>query len=94
VSPSPWPNEPSSDRLTEVARQFVLRVREEIGTQSIRSVASRAGMSHATLLNVLAGRAWPDLATIARLEFALDADLYSSATVRRSSEQPDASSAV
>ncbi|KQQ28659.1 hypothetical protein ASF54_08420 [Frondihabitans sp. Leaf304] len=81
-APAPWPDAPSDDQLTEIARQFVVRLRTEIGSQSIRSVALRAGLSHVTLLKVLAGRAWPDLATIGRLELALNADLYSSTTIR------------
>jgi len=72
----PWPEQPSTDPLGEVARQFVLNVRAAIGDRSIRSVAAAAGMSHATLLNVLAGRVWPDLYTIARLEAALQTGLW------------------
>jgi hypothetical protein len=33
-------------------------------------------VSHVTILNVLAGRAWPDLSTIARLEVALGVALW------------------
>ncbi|RKR76312.1 hypothetical protein [Frondihabitans australicus] len=81
-APDPWPDVPSEDRLTEIARQFVLRLRDEIGDRSVRSVAAEAGLNHMTVLNVLAGRAWPDLATIGRLELALNADLYTSHSVR------------
>jgi transcriptional regulator with XRE-family HTH domain len=83
-APTPWPEVASDDPLTEIARRFALRLRSEIGERSIRSVAVAAGLSHVTLLNVLNGRAWPDLATIGRLELALNADLYSSASVRES----------
>lgn len=72
----PWPEHPSGDPLGEVARQFVLNVRAAVGDRSVRSVAAAAGMSHVTLLNVLAGRVWPDLYTIARLEAALDTGLW------------------
>jgi DNA-binding phage protein len=82
-APAPWPDVPSDDQLTEIARQFVVRLRAAIGERSVRSVAARAGLSHVTVLKVLAGRAWPDLATIGRLELALNADLYSSAAIRR-----------
>ena len=72
----PWPDVTSSDPLGEVARQFVVNVRDAIGERSIRSIAAAAGMSHGTLLNVLAGRVWPDLYTIARLEATLDVALW------------------
>lgn len=82
LAPGPWPEASSSDPFGEIARQFVLRLREAIGARSIRSVAEQSGLSHVTLLNLLHGRAWPDLATIARLEVALNADLYSSKSAR------------
>ncbi len=82
-APEPWPEVASADPLTEIARQFVLRLKAEMGSASVRSVAAKAGINHVTLLNILAGRAWPDLATIGRLEMALDADfLYSSKGLR------------
>lgn len=83
-APAPWPTVASTDRLTEIDRLFVLRLRAAIGDHSIRSVAAAAGLSHVTLLNVLAGRAWPDLATIGKLELALNTDLYTSESVRDS----------
>lgn len=72
----PWPDAPATDALGEVARQFVLNLRTAIGARSVRSVASDAGMSHGTLLNVLNGRVWPDLYTIARLEATLQTGLW------------------
>lgn len=73
---APWPELPSADPLGEVARQFVVNLRRAIGERSVRSVAAAAGMSHGTLLNVLNGRVWPDLYTIARLEATLQAGLW------------------
>ncbi len=72
----PWPDVPSDDPLAEVARQFVVNVRDAMGGRSVRSVAAEVGMGNVTLLTVLAGKAWPDLATIARLEAGLDAELW------------------
>lgn len=72
----PWPEVPSDDALGEVARQFVLNLRAAMAGRSIRSVAAQAGLGNVTLLSVLAGRSWPDLATIARLEAGLDAELW------------------
>lgn len=76
LTPAPWPDVPSPDVYAEVARQFVIRLRTGIGARSIRSVGVAAGVSHVTILNVLAGRAWPDLSTIARLEVALGVALW------------------
>lgn len=39
-------------------------------------MAAAAGIHHVTLLRVLAGDSWPDIATLARLEIALDANLW------------------
>lgn len=82
LAPSPWPDARSDDPYAEIARQFVLRLRQAMGDRSVRSVAAQAGIHNVTLLNLLGGKSWPDLATIARLEVALNAELYSSAAVR------------
>ncbi|WP_139199326.1 helix-turn-helix transcriptional regulator [Curtobacterium sp. MCBA15_013] len=73
---TPWPEVPSPDQFGEIARQFVLNVRDAMAGRSLRSVAADAGIGHVTLQRVLAGQAWPDLATIARLEVGLDAALW------------------
>ncbi|WIB67440.1 helix-turn-helix transcriptional regulator [Curtobacterium sp. MCBD17_035] len=55
---------------------MALRTRAALEGRSIRAVAQAAGVSHVTLINVLSGRAWPDLTTIAKLELALEVDLW------------------
>lgn len=72
----PWPDVPADDPLAEVARQFVSNVRAAMDGRSIRAVAAECGIGNVTLSNVLAGKAWPDLATIARLERGLGAELW------------------
>jgi len=54
----------------------VLNLHDAMEGRSLRSVAEDAGIHHVTLLKILHGRAWPDLATISRLEIGLNADLY------------------
>ena len=76
LSPAPWPTKPSPDPVAEVARRLVLNLEQAIAGRSIRSVAEAAGLDHTTLLGLLRGRSWPDLATIARLEQGLGADLW------------------
>lgn len=71
-----WPDVNSADPIGEVARQFVLNLRTAIGDRSIRAIAKDAGINHVTLLIVLEGRSWPDLATIAKLERGLGVDLW------------------
>lgn len=76
LSDAPWPDRPSADPFAEVARQLVLNLRAATGGESLRSVAERCGLSHTTLVRVMNGKAWPDLATIARLEAGLHAPLW------------------
>ena len=71
LCPTPWPEVSSEDSLGEFGRQFVLRLRSAIGSRSLRSVALEAEVNPQTLANVLAGLAWPDLATVARLQMSL-----------------------
>jgi len=70
IAPSPWPDRPTKDPLGEYARRWVLRLLEVIDDRSIRSVADAAGLHHATLDAIVAGRVWPDLATIRKLELS------------------------
>jgi len=76
LADAPWPERASVDPLGETARQFVLNVRDAMGGRSIRAVALDCGIGNVTLLSILAGKAWPDLATIARLESGLGVDLW------------------
>lgn len=66
----------------EYARQFCVRLNQAIGDRSIREVARTADVSHTTVLAVLAGARWPDMATVAKLEVALSSDLWPGPDVR------------
>ncbi|MGU3411490.1 helix-turn-helix domain-containing protein [Microbacterium sp. M1A1_1b] len=76
LAPEPWPEVKSPDPVAEAARVFAATLRAQVGERSTRSVAAAAGIHHVTLLRVLAGDSWPDIATLARLEIALDAKLW------------------
>lgn len=76
LPPTPWADAPGSDPSGEVARQFVLDVRDTMAGRTLRDVAADAGIGHFTLQRILTGRAWPDLQTSARLEAGLDAALW------------------
>lgn len=71
-----WPDEPSADPVGEVARQFALNLRDALAGESARSAAARFDLDHVTLLAILGGRSWPDMQTIAKIELALDTDLW------------------
>jgi hypothetical protein len=73
---APWPTVPSADPIGETARLFVVNLVAAIGADSIRSVAAKCGVNHVTLQNVVAGKVWPDLATIARLEHGIGQGLW------------------
>jgi len=71
-----WPDARSDDPVGEVARQFTLRLRAAIGDRSLRDAGTITGTSHVTLLKILDGQVWPDMATIAKLELGLGVDLW------------------
>lgn len=71
-----WPDAASNDAIGEAARKFVLNLTQAIGERSIRLVARDSEISHVTLLAILEGRTWPDLATIAKLEEGLNKALW------------------
>lgn len=72
-----WPDTPTDGPPeAEAARLIALRLGEAIGGHSLRAVARDAGLDHTTLSAVLAGRRWPDLVTVVRLERALNCDLW------------------
>ena len=72
-----WPDgEVDGPVVAQVARAFVLKLRVAMGDRGVRDVARAADLDHTTLMAILAGEAWPDLATIAKLEATLEADLW------------------
>lgn len=71
-----WPAAPSHDAAGEVARQFALNLKKAIAGKSQRAVTELTGVEHSTISRVLSGQAWPDLATIARLELGLETNLW------------------
>ena len=71
-----WPDVACDDTTAEVARLLALRLREALAGRSQRSVGALTGVDYTTIGDVLAGRVWADLATIAKLERGLGADLW------------------
>lgn len=73
---SPWPHGETSDPAGAVAMYFVRELGIAIDGQTVRSVASHCGVNHQTLRSILAGEVWPDMRTIALLEFGLGRALW------------------
>lgn len=71
-----WPTVPSDDPVVDAARRLAVNLREAIGDRSLREVARLSGVDRTTIAVVLAGEAWPDVATLARLEVALERALW------------------
>lgn len=91
LTPGPWPDLPSDDAPAEAARQLALRVRDALGTRSVRALARHTGVPDGTLLRIMNGALWPDLRTVIVLEEAIGRDLFPSWSERlaaRSAVQP------
>ena len=73
---SSWPDQPSDDYVGEIARLFAINLREAIGDRSVRAISAECNVSHATVLFILSGEAYADLASIARLEQGLNTNLW------------------
>ena len=71
-----WPTTRSDDPVAEIARQFVLNLRDAMGSRSIREVARETGVDRASIGTVLNGMSWPDTSTLARLELGLKVTLW------------------
>ena len=61
-----------------LAAALARRLKKRIGDESIRYIAKKADLSPQTILNILNGKSWPDLRTIAKLENALNSQLWGS----------------
>lgn len=82
-----WPDL-SPESVDPVARKcllFVLNLKDAVDdlseaghTQSLRDFARQAGINHATLIAITAGRTWPDGETIAKLESMTGRSLWPS----------------
>lgn len=74
-----WPNGGlTADAPPEahVARTIVKRLHTALGERSVRSLAAEADLAHTTVYDLLAGRTYGDVITIARLEAALAVRLW------------------
>lgn len=71
-----WPEAACTDPTVEKVRLLALAIDHAMEGRSIRFVAGQVGVDYTSLSDLLAGRTWPDSATIARLEVGLDCSLW------------------
>ena len=74
-----WPTGPFTGKLppeARLARALAKRLDDARGKKSRREVARLAKVDPQTVINVLDGRTWGDLVTIARLERGLETQLW------------------
>ena len=69
-----------------LAAALAARLKDSIGDESIRYIGKISGLHPQTILNILNGKTWPDLRTIARLERVLKTRLWG--TEHRSRNYP------
>ena len=70
------PFKPETPQEVYLAAGLASRLVYAIQKDSIRYIAKKADLSPQTILNILNGRSWPDLRTIARLEIVFDYQLW------------------
>ena len=76
--PEAWPDRPQAEPGVEAVRQISAALRAALAERgwSLRRLAAVSGVNRQAIANLLAGDSWPDVATVARLNAALDAGLW------------------
>ncbi|MET7300369.1 helix-turn-helix transcriptional regulator [Embleya sp. NPDC005575] len=82
--PESWPEADITDIAAAVVQTIARRLRTLMGQRdlSLRQTAIGSGVNRQTIANLLAGAAWPDVATVSRLEAFLGVALYPSFTAK------------
>ena len=73
-----WPEAVPDDvsNETKLAAAIARRLDKARGSLSYREMGNITGISHQTISNIIRGRTWPDLHTIATLETELEERLW------------------
>ena len=74
-----WPAAPLSDHApaaAHYARHIAVKLREALTATSVSQLARDADCNRSTVQGLIAGRFWPDLVTVAKLEVALGRSLW------------------
>ncbi|MFD7552583.1 helix-turn-helix domain-containing protein [Streptomyces sp. NPDC059816] len=76
--PESWPHavidDPAADVIQAIARTLTEALKSQ--AKSLRRVADGSGVNRQAIADLIAGRCWPDIATVARLEDFLAVPLY------------------
>ncbi|MFD8478864.1 helix-turn-helix domain-containing protein [Kitasatospora sp. NPDC059673] len=67
--PEAWPRLASADVGAEAVREISRRLADSLAERklSLRQAAAGSGVNRQAIADLLAGRSWPDVATVARL---------------------------
>jgi hypothetical protein len=71
-----FPDRDIADPAAEMARLLVLNLIAAIDNRSLREVGALTGVDRTAIAEFIAGKSWPDIATIARLEVGLGVGLW------------------
>jgi transcriptional regulator with XRE-family HTH domain len=76
--PEAWPQAPSPDPAAEAVRQIARTLAGTLADRgwSLRRVAEGSGVNRQAIADLLAGRSWPDIATVARLAAFTETPLW------------------
>ncbi|NVK80077.1 helix-turn-helix transcriptional regulator [Streptomyces morookaense] len=82
--PEAWPEAPSPDAGAETVRQIARRLARAMRDRglSLRAVAVGSGVNRQAIADLLAGKSWPDVATVARLAAFTGLPLWPDGPVR------------
>ncbi|MFJ9851164.1 helix-turn-helix domain-containing protein [Streptomyces sp. NPDC101150] len=67
--PESWPEQPLADPAAEAVRLIAAALEGALAERgvSLRAAAAGSGVNRQAIADLLAGRSWPDVATVARL---------------------------
>ncbi len=74
-----WPDGslvPEAPAEVHLAAALAIRLRKHMRGRTLDNVAEATGLGRQTIDNILLGKGWPDIRTVARLEVALKKPLW------------------
>ncbi|MFG3001379.1 helix-turn-helix domain-containing protein [Streptomyces sp. NPDC048340] len=76
--PEAWPEQTSTDPAAEAVRQIARSLATALAGHglSLRTAAAGSGVNRQAIADLLAGRSWPDVATVARLAYFTGTTLW------------------
>ncbi|MEU7159192.1 helix-turn-helix transcriptional regulator [Streptomyces chrestomyceticus] len=76
--PETWPEQPLVDPAGEAVRRIAVALTRALAERglSLRAAAAGSGVNRQAIADLLAGRSWPDVATVARLIAFMDVNLW------------------